>query len=50
MTPVLTDLLRAGRGRDTQMAEISKALDALKPGEDRPSVAAARVVLHVAGT
>lgn len=50
MTPALTDLLRAGRGRDTQIAEISKALDALKPGEDRPSVAAARVVLIVAGT
>ncbi len=50
MTPVLTDLLRAGRRRDTQIAEISKALDALKPGEDHPSVAAARVVLHVAGT
>lgn len=50
MTPALTDLLRAGRGRDTQIAEISKALDALKPGEDRPSVAAARVVIIVAGT
>ncbi|MBO6948370.1 MAG: lipid-A-disaccharide synthase [Rhodospirillales bacterium] len=47
MTPVLADLLRAGRERDTQMGEISKALDALKPGDDRPSVAAARVVLNV---
>ncbi len=49
MTPVLTDLLRADRERETQMAEISKALDALKPGDDMPSVAAARVVLNVSG-
>lgn len=48
MTPVLADLLRAGRERDTQMAEIAEALDALKPGADQSSVAAARVVLGVA--
>ncbi|MBO6520703.1 MAG: lipid-A-disaccharide synthase [Rhodospirillales bacterium] len=48
MTPTLADLLRSGNVKQEQMAEIADALDALKPGDDLPSVAAARVVLGAA--
>ncbi len=49
MTPALADLLRSSDDRRGQIAEIGTALDALKPGDDPPSVAAARVVMSVAG-
>lgn len=49
MTPALADLLRPNAGAGTrQTADIARALDALKPGDDLPSVAAARVVLNSA--
>lgn len=49
MTPALSELLRSGDERREQMSEIKLALDALKPGDDLPSVAAARVVVNAAG-
>ncbi|MGJ3258772.1 MAG: lipid-A-disaccharide synthase [Rhodospirillales bacterium] len=49
MTPALADLLRSSDDRREQIAETGTALDALKPGDDPPSVAAARVVMSIAG-
>jgi lipid-A-disaccharide synthase len=49
MTPALADLLRPGAGSPAQTADIEKALAALKPGDELPSVTAARVLLGVAG-
>ncbi|WNJ98505.1 lipid-A-disaccharide synthase [Thalassospiraceae bacterium LMO-JJ14] len=47
MAPALADLLRPGAGTAPQQtADIARALDDLKPGDDLPSVAAARVVLN----
>jgi lipid-A-disaccharide synthase len=48
MTPVLADLLRRGGAASAQSAEITHALNALRPGDDTPSVAAARVVMGIA--
>lgn len=48
MTPALADLLRSSTGKQQQMSEIAEALGALNPGDEQPSVAAARVVLGVA--
>jgi len=48
MTPALVDLLRPGAGSPGQTADIEKALAALKPSDELPSVTAARVVLGLA--
>jgi len=48
MTPALVDLLRPGANSPAQTADIEKALAALKPSDELPSVTAARVVLGVA--
>lgn len=49
LAPVLTDLLASPEHRQRQEADIARALAALRADDEAPSVAAARVVLGVAG-
>ncbi len=48
MTPALVDLMQSDRERDRQAGDITKALAALRAGDELPSLAAARVVMHSA--
>ena len=49
MAPALVDLLNGSASHDAQSKDIAAALDALRAGQDAPSVAAAKVVADVAG-
>ncbi len=49
MAPALIDLLAGGSSRDQQSGDIAQALEALQSGDATPSLAAAKVVVKVAG-
>lgn len=48
LTPALANLIRSGGAARQQSDDIARALEALRPGDDPPSVETAKVVLELA--